>query len=117
MLSSQGNVDISGLKHLIQKHPDSGQLYFALGVQYSEQAKWGEARTAFDDALREANLNPEAFRDADSQRLVGQVLTTTSTVCRGWGGDDRSSAARILASSSASSAPLPSRARPTTCSC
>ena len=59
LLNSRGNVDVSGLKHLVQRHPDSGQLYFALGVQYSEQGKWGEARAAFADALRLEPGNPE----------------------------------------------------------
>ncbi len=59
LLSLRDDVGVSGVKHLIQRHPDSGQLRFALGVQYAEQSRWPEARAAFAEALQLEPGNPE----------------------------------------------------------
>ncbi|BBE50029.1 Beta-barrel assembly-enhancing protease [Ferriphaselus amnicola] len=42
----------SPLKLLLEQHPDSAALYFALGKLYGEQSRWSEARDAFKHAHR-----------------------------------------------------------------
>ncbi len=42
----------SEIKHLIQSHPDSAHLRFALGSLYAGEARWADARYAFDQAVR-----------------------------------------------------------------
>ncbi len=59
LLGLRDDVAVSGVKHLIQRHPESGQLRFALGVKYAEQARWPEARAAFAEALQLEPGNPE----------------------------------------------------------
>ena len=51
-LMADDNYAESPLKLLLEQHPDSAALYFALGKLYSEQSRWGEARNAFDHAHR-----------------------------------------------------------------
>ncbi|MDJ0904461.1 MAG: tetratricopeptide repeat protein [Woeseiaceae bacterium] len=59
LLSVDDDAGVSGVKHLIQRHPGSGQLRFALGVQYAEQSRWPEAHVAFAEALQIEPGNPE----------------------------------------------------------
>ena len=42
----------SDIKHLIQSHPESAHLQFALGSLYARESRWAEARHAFDKASR-----------------------------------------------------------------
>lgn len=47
----------SSLKLVLEQHPDSAALHFALGRLYAEQARWSEARDAYTQAQR---LAPDA---------------------------------------------------------
>lgn len=42
----------SSLKLVLEQHPDSAALHFALGRVYAEQARWSEARDAYTQAQR-----------------------------------------------------------------
>ena len=65
----------SEIKHLIQRHPDSAHLHFALGTHFAKEMRWADARHAFDQALR---LNPEnadfLFNLAVSLEHLGQYV-------------------------------------------
>lgn len=47
LISGEVNTE-SSLKLLREQHPDSAALHFALGKLYGEQARWNEARAAFE---------------------------------------------------------------------
>jgi tetratricopeptide (TPR) repeat protein len=72
---SSGNLanKESHLKQLISQQPDSAALYFALGNQYVEQARWADAQQAYSNAL---SMEPEnaffAFTLAISLDHLGQ---------------------------------------------
>ncbi len=63
----------SRLKTLLNEQPGSTALYFALGNQYAEQARWGEAQQAYFNAYRLEPNNAElAFNLAISLDHLGQ---------------------------------------------
>ena len=73
--ASASVADESEIKHLIQRHPDSAHLRFALGTHMAKQMRWADARYAFDQALR---LDPEnadfLFNLAVSLEHLGQYV-------------------------------------------
>ena len=63
----------SRLKTLLNEQPGSTALYFALGNQYAEQSRWGEAQQAYFNAYRLEPNNAElAFNLAISLDHLGQ---------------------------------------------
>lgn len=65
----------SEIKLLIQRHPNSAHLQFALGTLFARQARWANARHAFDLALRLDPTNADyIFNFAVSLEHLGQYL-------------------------------------------
>ena len=61
------------IKHRIQQQPGSAHLQFALGSLFAGQARWAEARSAFDAALRlDAGNADYLFNLAVSLEHLGQ---------------------------------------------
>ena len=54
-----GTATESAFKHLVQQHPDSPQLRFALGAHFANVSRWPEARLEFEQARRLDPKNPE----------------------------------------------------------
>jgi tetratricopeptide (TPR) repeat protein len=58
--SVQGvTMDLSAIKRLLQKRPESAQLHFALGNVHSAAADWPKAQSAYFDAHRFDAQNPD----------------------------------------------------------
>lgn len=65
----------SEIKHLIQRHPDSAHLRFALGTHFAKETRWADARHAFDQALRLEPGNADfLFNLAVSLEHLGQFV-------------------------------------------
>jgi len=65
----------SEIKHLIQRHPGSAHLRFALGTHFAKEKRWADARHAFDQALRLDPGNADfLFNLAVSLEHLGQYL-------------------------------------------
>jgi len=63
----------SRLKMLLNEQRDSPSLYFALGNQFAEQSRWGEAQQAYFNAYKLEPNNAElAFNLAISLERLGQ---------------------------------------------
>lgn len=63
----------SRLKMLLNEQSDSPSLYFALGNQFAEQSRWGEAQQAYFNAYKlEPNDAELAFNLAISLERLGQ---------------------------------------------
>lgn len=63
----------SRLKMLLNEQSDSPSLYFALGNQFAEQSRWGEAQQAYFNAYKLEPNNAElAFNLAISLERLGQ---------------------------------------------
>jgi Flp pilus assembly protein TadD len=77
-MSSVARVDgsaeaVSRLKHQLAQHPETAALHFALGNQYAEQSRWGEAAQAYFIAKKlEPNNAPFTFNLAVSLDHLGQ---------------------------------------------
>lgn len=68
-------ADESEIKHLINRHPDSAYLHFALGAHFAQKARWPSARVAFDQALRLDPANADyLFNLAVSLEHLGQYI-------------------------------------------
>lgn len=64
----------SEIKHLIQGHPDSAYLQFALGTLMARQSRWPAARHAFAQALQiDAGNADYLFNLAVSLEHLGQI--------------------------------------------
>jgi Flp pilus assembly protein TadD len=71
--ASPAAADESEIKYLIQRHPDSAHLRFALGTHFAKEMRWADARHAFDQALRMDPGNADfLFNLAVSLEHLGQ---------------------------------------------
>ena len=68
------NASESDIKHLIQRHPASAHLRFALGASMAREERWPEARHAFEQALQLDGSNADYFFNlAVSLEHLGRV--------------------------------------------
>lgn len=70
---ANGQASIDEIHALIEHHPDSAPLYFALGSAHARQSHWIEARVAFADAFERAPARADyAFNLAVSLDRIGR---------------------------------------------
>ena len=77
LISVHENVDPlrgeSQIKILLREEPVASHLHFTLGNMYAEQNRWGEAQSAYFDAYRLQNGNPDyAYNLAVSLDQLGK---------------------------------------------
>jgi len=77
LISLHENVDPlrgeSQIKILLREEPVASHLHFTLGNMYAEQNRWGEAQSAYFDAYRLQNGNPDyAYNLAVSLDQLGK---------------------------------------------
>lgn len=64
----------SYLKNMLYDRPDAAHLYFSLGLQYANQARWSDAQQAFFDAFSNDTSNADyAFNLAVSLDRLGHA--------------------------------------------
>ena len=66
----------SQIKLLLRVEPDAPHLHFTLGNMYAQQNRWGEAQSAYFDAYRLQNENPDyAYNLAVSLDQLGKAAS------------------------------------------
>ena len=76
---ADGQASIDEIHALIEHHPDSAPLYFALGSAHARQSHWIEARVAFADAFERAPARADyAFNLAVSLDRIGRYAEAES---------------------------------------
>ncbi len=67
-------AQISRIKELLRRRPDSPQLHFNMGISNSALSRWGDAQRAFFQAFRLDNSNPNyAYNLAVSLDRLGKT--------------------------------------------
>ena len=77
--SEDATATASDLKHLVQLHPDSPHLRFALGAHYASDDRWPEARLEFEQAH---SLDPASAEYLYNLAVVLEHLGQTANAAK-----------------------------------